>query len=278
MVSFMAFQHFPTMMGRSTYSAITIGANGITGAHMVRVLAESPQCWEIIYALSQKPPNKWHPMWRTWQSTSSSHLTRLRRYWRKTMPRRKHFGELKIESRIMDRKKCSDYVFFASYVQPSPKEGQELWSDIEELERVNNIFLQHQTPYHQPAHFIFDIFLQYFDCGRIFVSSLGSSTLAGHSLMRYRAAAMPWGSCNGTLGLEGRDLIFHTCGAPQEAPKPWWLAPQAFHASWRTTPQPILSRCWGIYRVRPGKMPDAVLHLQLILRSHLSNMPRCGSR
>jgi hypothetical protein len=31
----------------------------------------------------------------------------------------------------------SDYVFFGSYLQPPPKEGQGLWSDVEETERVN---------------------------------------------------------------------------------------------------------------------------------------------
>ena len=57
MVSFIAFQHFLTTIGRSTYSAIIIGANGITGAHMVWVLAESSRGWEAIYALSWRPPN-----------------------------------------------------------------------------------------------------------------------------------------------------------------------------------------------------------------------------
>ena len=47
---------FPDHDGKK-YSAIITGANSITGAHMVRVLAESPQRWETIYALSRKPPN-----------------------------------------------------------------------------------------------------------------------------------------------------------------------------------------------------------------------------
>lgn len=47
---------FPDYDGKK-YSAITTGANGITGAHMVWVLAESPQRWEAIYALSRRPPN-----------------------------------------------------------------------------------------------------------------------------------------------------------------------------------------------------------------------------
>lgn len=37
-------------------SAIVTGANGISGDHMVRVLAESPERWSNIYALSRRPP------------------------------------------------------------------------------------------------------------------------------------------------------------------------------------------------------------------------------
>lgn len=37
-------------------SAIVAGANGISGDHMMRVLAESPHRWTNIYALSRRPP------------------------------------------------------------------------------------------------------------------------------------------------------------------------------------------------------------------------------
>lgn len=46
---------FPDAEGKK-YSAIVTGANGITGAHMLRVLAEAPERWGTIYALSRKPP------------------------------------------------------------------------------------------------------------------------------------------------------------------------------------------------------------------------------
>lgn len=46
---------FPEAEGKK-YSAIVTGANGITGAHMLRVLAEAPERWGTIYALSRKPP------------------------------------------------------------------------------------------------------------------------------------------------------------------------------------------------------------------------------
>jgi hypothetical protein len=46
---------FPDVEGKK-YSAIVTGANGITGAHMLRVLAQAPERWGTIYALSRKPP------------------------------------------------------------------------------------------------------------------------------------------------------------------------------------------------------------------------------
>lgn len=47
---------FPEAEGKK-YSAIVTGANGITGAHLLRVLAEAPERWGTIYALSRKPPS-----------------------------------------------------------------------------------------------------------------------------------------------------------------------------------------------------------------------------
>lgn len=38
------------------YTAIVTGANGISGANMTKVLAQSPQRWKRIYALSRRPP------------------------------------------------------------------------------------------------------------------------------------------------------------------------------------------------------------------------------
>ena len=52
MVSLMAFQRFPTME-RST---LPLSLEQMA-SHMVRVLAESLQRWETVYALSRKPPN-----------------------------------------------------------------------------------------------------------------------------------------------------------------------------------------------------------------------------
>lgn len=46
---------FPEAEGKK-YSAIVTGANGITGSHILRVLAEAPERWGTIYALSRRPP------------------------------------------------------------------------------------------------------------------------------------------------------------------------------------------------------------------------------
>lgn len=40
----------------SGLSAIVTGSNGISGDHMVRVLAESPERWANIYTMSRRAP------------------------------------------------------------------------------------------------------------------------------------------------------------------------------------------------------------------------------
>lgn len=37
-------------------TAIVTGANGISGYHMLKVLAQSPERWSKIYCLSRRPP------------------------------------------------------------------------------------------------------------------------------------------------------------------------------------------------------------------------------
>lgn len=45
---------FPDAVGKK-YSAIVAGANGMTGSYIVRALAEAPERWGTIYALSRRP-------------------------------------------------------------------------------------------------------------------------------------------------------------------------------------------------------------------------------
>jgi len=39
------------------FSALVVGASGISGQHMIRVLSQSPQRWTKIHALSRSPRN-----------------------------------------------------------------------------------------------------------------------------------------------------------------------------------------------------------------------------
>jgi hypothetical protein len=48
---------FPEHDGKQ-YTAIVTGANGISGAHILAALAETPSRWTKIYALSRKVPSK----------------------------------------------------------------------------------------------------------------------------------------------------------------------------------------------------------------------------
>jgi hypothetical protein len=39
------------------YSALVTGANGITGSYLIKILANSPQRWSTVYALSRRVPS-----------------------------------------------------------------------------------------------------------------------------------------------------------------------------------------------------------------------------
>jgi hypothetical protein len=39
------------------YSAIVTGANGITGSHLIKILADASQRWGTVYALSRRVPS-----------------------------------------------------------------------------------------------------------------------------------------------------------------------------------------------------------------------------
>jgi hypothetical protein len=51
---------FPAHDGKK-YTAIVTGANGMTGASLVDVLASLPERWGTIYALSRRPPTSSRP-------------------------------------------------------------------------------------------------------------------------------------------------------------------------------------------------------------------------
>lgn len=51
------YHGLPDLSTHAGLTAVVSGANGISGAHMVRVLAENPTRWNKIYALSRRPPS-----------------------------------------------------------------------------------------------------------------------------------------------------------------------------------------------------------------------------
>lgn len=46
---------FPAHDGKK-YTAIVTGANGISGSEIVNALVAAPERWEVIYAMSRRPP------------------------------------------------------------------------------------------------------------------------------------------------------------------------------------------------------------------------------
>jgi len=46
---------FPEHDGKK-FTAIVTGANGLSGSHIVDVLAEAPERWSTIYAMSRRAP------------------------------------------------------------------------------------------------------------------------------------------------------------------------------------------------------------------------------
>jgi hypothetical protein len=103
-------------------TAIITGANGISGNYMLRVLSQAPERWAKIYCLSRRPP--------AIPAGLSSNAEHIELDFLKTPE--------EIARVLKDRGVKADYVFFYSYVQIKPKEGGGLWSDAEEMCKVNS--------------------------------------------------------------------------------------------------------------------------------------------
>ena len=106
-------------------TAIVTGANGISGHYMVRALGQAPERWSKIYCLSRRPPAIPGGL-----PSNAEHIPL-------------DFLETpdKIGAVLKDRGIKADYVFFFSYIQVSPKPGEKLWSNAEEMCRVNTLLL-----------------------------------------------------------------------------------------------------------------------------------------
>ncbi|KAI9654536.1 MAG: hypothetical protein M1821_006626 [Bathelium mastoideum] len=111
----------------SGLTAIITGANGISGNYMLRVLAKDPKRWSKIYCLSRRPPFIGGSL-----PPNAEHIP---------------LDFLKEPKDIAAGLKETgvthvDHVFFYSYIQPPPKEGKGLWSDADEMVRVNSLLLE----------------------------------------------------------------------------------------------------------------------------------------
>lgn len=119
-------------------TAIISGANGISGTHMVghtlisiftviltneqlRVLCESPKRWKKVYAVCRRPP---HGEWPSQVEHVSMDLLQ---------------APEKIAEKMHERGVKADCAFFFAYIQPKPKEGESIWSAVNELVNVNSM-------------------------------------------------------------------------------------------------------------------------------------------
>ncbi|ETI24834.1 hypothetical protein G647_04204 [Cladophialophora carrionii CBS 160.54] len=112
-------------------TAIVTGANGISGFHTMRVLLESPERWSKVYALSRRPPPKeMMGLLKPEQRSRVQHVA-------------VDFLEdaKKIADAMTSAGVKADYVFFYSYLQPRPPPGAVVWSNADELVKVNTALL-----------------------------------------------------------------------------------------------------------------------------------------
>ncbi|KAK2616799.1 hypothetical protein QQS21_000176 [Conoideocrella luteorostrata] len=107
-------------------TALVTGATGLSGYHMVRVLAASPR-WNKIYCLSSRSPpdNFFSDLGHGAQRVEHLVVDFLDE-------------PSQIAQRLGDRIPKVDHVFYFSYKQPAPKgNALDLWANAEELERIN---------------------------------------------------------------------------------------------------------------------------------------------
>lgn len=135
-------------------TAIITGANGISGYYMLKVLSQSPQRWSKIYCLSRRPP-----LIPGGLPANVEHIA---------------LDFLKDPAEIADvltkKNVKADYVFFYSYIQPPPKAGGGLWSDANEMVRVNVLLLSNFLSALEQAHIT----------PRTFMLQTGAKNYGGH--------------------------------------------------------------------------------------------------
>lgn len=112
----------------SKLTAIITGANGISGYHLVRVLAAAPERWAKIYCLSRRaPPDNFY----TDLGDGASRVEHIAvDFLGDPAEVGKALGKVKETSNV--------YAFFFSYTQPVQRPGVlQMWSDADKLVQVN---------------------------------------------------------------------------------------------------------------------------------------------
>lgn len=112
---------FPAHDGKM-YTAIVTGSNGISGSEIVKTLAEAPERWETIYSMSRKPP-----------TSSQPHVKPIAADFLNSTPE-------ELAALFKKEGVKADFVFFTSYLQPPAPEGAQMWSNTDDLDRVNGKF------------------------------------------------------------------------------------------------------------------------------------------
>jgi nucleoside-diphosphate-sugar epimerase len=107
-------------------TAVITGANGISGSAMLRALLKSPTRWSKIICLSRRPPYSGEKLPGHVEHVPVDFLDKPA-----------DIASTLEKHNVRD----VDYIFFFAYIQPPPKDGMGIWSDADELTRVNKDLL-----------------------------------------------------------------------------------------------------------------------------------------
>ena len=88
---------------------------------MAQVLGESPDRWSKIYCMSRRPPAVKLPKQSEFIQSD-------------LLKDGKELG-----AQLKEKGVTADYAFFYAYIQAPPKEGGGLWSDTDEMVRLNSM-------------------------------------------------------------------------------------------------------------------------------------------
>ncbi|KAG8623304.1 hypothetical protein KVT40_008280 [Elsinoe batatas] len=108
-------------------TAVITGANGISGFHTMRALLAAPERWSKIYALSRKPPPD--EMMALLTSDERSRVQHVAVDFLKPAE--------DIAAAMEKARLTADHVFYYTYLQPPPLENTRVWSNADELVKVN---------------------------------------------------------------------------------------------------------------------------------------------